>query len=138
MEKVCRFDLDWYFQYFIHTTHQIDYAIDRVAEGAETTTIECSRIGAMPMPQNITVTYTDGSATTYVAPLVMMPPTGPFDRRRGVVTEDWPMSCTRSSFDVPAEESPLSSAMPSSHSGSMWTGPTTAWSLAVSLYERNR
>jgi hypothetical protein len=100
MEKVCGFDLDWYFQYFIHTTHQIDYAIDRVAEGAETTTIECSRIGAMPMPQNITVTYTDGSATTYVAPLVMMRGHRPLADGEALLP-DWPWTHPTYSFDVP-------------------------------------
>lgn len=100
MEKVCGFDLDWYFQYFVHTTHQIDYAIDRVAEGAATTTIECSRIGAMPMPQNITVTYTDGSSKTYVAPLVMMRGHRPLAEGETLLP-DWPWTSPTYSFDVP-------------------------------------
>jgi hypothetical protein len=100
MEKVCGFDLDWYFQYFVHTTHQIDYAIDRVAEGATTTTIECSRIGAMPMPQNITVTYTDGSSMTYVAPLVMMRGHRPIAEGE-TLRPDWPWTSPTYSFDVP-------------------------------------
>lgn len=100
MEQVCGFDLDWYFQYFVHTTHQIDYAIDRVAEGATATTIECSRVGAMPMPQNITVTYTDGSSATFVAPLVMMRGHRPLAEEETLLP-DWPWTHPTFSFEVP-------------------------------------
>lgn len=100
MEKVCGFDLDWYFQYFVHTTHQIDYAIDRVAEGVETTTIECSRVGAMPMPQNITVTYTDGTEKAYLAPLVMMRGHRPLADGEALLP-DWPWTHPTYTFEVP-------------------------------------
>ena len=71
-----------------------------MAEGAETTTIECSRIGAMPMPQTITVTYTDGSATTYVAPLVMMRGHRPLAEGEALLP-DWPWTHPTYSFGVP-------------------------------------
>ena len=72
METASGLELDWYFQYFINTTHTIDYAISSVYEGEESAVIALERIGSMPMPQNITVTFADGSTQYFHAPLVMM------------------------------------------------------------------
>jgi len=102
MEKTCGFDLDWYFQYFVHTTLTIDYAIDRVAEGSETTEIQCSRIGAMPMPQNIRVTYADGTTASFVAPLVMMRGHRPLGDGETLL-EDWPWTHPTYAFSVPSK-----------------------------------
>ncbi|MFZ8836506.1 MAG: M1 family metallopeptidase [Flavobacteriales bacterium] len=100
MEQSCGFDLDWYFQYFINTTHTIDYAIDQVIEGKEMTTISCSRIGAMPMPQNITITYQDGSKASYLAPLVMMRGHRPL-KKDEVLLPDWPWTHPTYTFEIP-------------------------------------
>ena len=54
----------------------------------------------MTMPQNITVTYTDGSATTYVAPLVMMRGHRPL-RDGEALLPDWPWTHPTYAFDVP-------------------------------------
>ena len=72
METECGFELDWYFQYFINTTHTIDYAIEHVALGPDSTVIELARIGNMPMPQDLTITYLNGDQAHYHIPLVMM------------------------------------------------------------------
>ena len=100
MEKTSGLDLDWYFQYFVNSTHTIDYSIDRVAEGSETTTVDCSRLGAMPMPQNITVTYQDGSVAHYLAPLVMMRGHRPLAEGE-VLLPDWPWTNPTYTLEVP-------------------------------------
>lgn len=88
MEKTCGMDLDWYFQYFMHTTHQIDASIESVTAGNDTLTITMARPGAMPMPVDLLVTYTDGSEDAFHIPLVMMRGHRTLDPQE-VLLEDW-------------------------------------------------
>ena len=72
MENISGIELDWYFQYFVNTTHFIDYAITNVESSIMSTTITLERRGKMPMPQDIEVTFTDGLKVKMHIPLVMM------------------------------------------------------------------
>ncbi len=68
MEKVSGIHLDWYLNEWTQTTHTIDYGIKSV-EGSN---ITLERIGQMPMPIDVEVTYTDGSKEQFNIPLRMM------------------------------------------------------------------
>ena len=72
MERASGLELDWYFQYMMHTTDAIDYAVESVVNNEGTVTVELSRRGDMPMPQDVTLTWEDGSTTLVHIPLVMM------------------------------------------------------------------
>jgi hypothetical protein len=67
-EKVSEIHLDWYLNEWIETTHTIDYAIADVNENE----ITLARVGQMPMPIDLTVTYVDGSTENFNIPLRMM------------------------------------------------------------------
>ncbi|MCB4798257.1 M1 family metallopeptidase [Neotamlana laminarinivorans] len=67
-ERVSGLELDWYLIDFGQTTNTIDYGITSV----EDKTITLERIGLMPMPIDLTVTYTDGTTQNYYIPLQMM------------------------------------------------------------------
>ncbi|MCF7568734.1 M1 family metallopeptidase [Sabulilitoribacter arenilitoris] len=67
-EKISGLELDWYYIDFAQTTNTIDYSIKSVEEN----TITLERIGLMPMPIDLTVTYTDGSTEDFYIPLQMM------------------------------------------------------------------
>ena len=67
-EKVSGIQLDWYLNEWTQTTHTIDYGIKSV-NGKE---ITLERIGQMPMPIDVEVTYTDGSKESFNIPLRMM------------------------------------------------------------------
>ncbi len=67
-EKVSGIHLDWYLNEWIETTHTIDYGVKKI-NGKE---VVLERIGKMPMPIDITVTYTDGSTEDFYIPLQMM------------------------------------------------------------------
>ncbi|AZJ32947.1 Peptidase family M1 [Tenacibaculum mesophilum] len=67
-EKVSGLQLDWYLNEWTQTTHTIDYGIKSV-NGKE---ITLERIGLMPMPIDVEVTYTDGSKESFNIPLRMM------------------------------------------------------------------
>lgn len=67
-EKVSGIQLDWYLNEWTQTIHTIDYAVKGVS-GKE---ISLQRIGQMPMPIDLKVTYTDGSSEDFYIPLQMM------------------------------------------------------------------
>lgn len=67
-EKVSGLELDWYLIDFAQTTNTIDYAVKTI----EGKTVTLERIGLMPMPIDITVTYTDGNTESFYIPLQMM------------------------------------------------------------------
>ncbi|WP_456423022.1 M1 family metallopeptidase [Lutibacter sp.] len=67
-EKVSGIQLGWFLNEWIETTHTIDYAIASV----EDKTITLARVGKMPMPVDISVTYLDGTTEEFTIPLRMM------------------------------------------------------------------
>ena len=67
-EKVSGLELNWYLTDFAQTTNTIDYAVKAV----EGNSITLERVGLMPMPIDITVTYTDDTTEDFYIPLQMM------------------------------------------------------------------
>ncbi|MBR9756880.1 MAG: M1 family metallopeptidase [Algicola sp.] len=67
-EKVSGLELDWYLMDFAQTTNTIDYAVKTISDSD----ITLERIGLMPMPIDLTVTYTDGTTEDFYIPLQMM------------------------------------------------------------------
>ncbi len=72
MEKESGLELDWYKEYFVNSTKTIDYAIKEVKASDQSTAITLERIGAMPMPIDLVVTYKDGTKESIYLPLEMM------------------------------------------------------------------
>ena len=68
-EKVSGAELDWYLTDWTQTTNTIDYSIKEVADNG---TVTLERIGRMPMPLDILVTYQDGTQESLYVPLQMM------------------------------------------------------------------
>lgn len=71
-EKVSGMNLDWYLIDWTQTTNTIDYAIKEAKEVSGKTEVAVQRIGKMPMPLDILVTYADGTKEYFYAPLQMM------------------------------------------------------------------
>ncbi|QXP73216.1 M1 family metallopeptidase [Tenacibaculum sp. AHE15PA] len=67
-EKVSGIHLDWYLNEWTQTIHTIDYGVKAVS--GKDVTLE--RIGQMPMPIDVEVTYVDGSKEAFNIPLRMM------------------------------------------------------------------
>ena len=67
-EKISGLELDWYLMDFAQTTNTIDYGVKSI----EGNTVTLERIGLMPMPLDLTVTYTDGTTEDFYIPLQMM------------------------------------------------------------------
>jgi hypothetical protein len=92
-EKVSGIQLEWYLNEWIETTHTIDYAIAKV----EDKKITLARIGEMPMPIDITVTYVDGSTQEFNIPLRMMHGEKP---TKAIILKDWAWAHPKYSFRV--------------------------------------
>jgi aminopeptidase N len=72
MEQVSDMELDWFKEYFIHTTKTIDYVIDTVVATPTGTSISLANIGRMPMPIDIAIILDNGEMHTYTIPLDLM------------------------------------------------------------------
>ncbi|MFP4340034.1 MAG: M1 family metallopeptidase [Cyclobacteriaceae bacterium] len=91
MEKESGMELDWYHQYFVNTTRTIDYGIKTVEDKGENTHVTLERIGKMPMPQEVLVTYADGEQELFYIPLRIMRGEKPNDSEYSrTVLRDWP------------------------------------------------
>jgi hypothetical protein len=101
LEKVSGLELDWYFQYFINTTHTIDYGIKEVKVSRTTTDITLEKIGGMPMPQDLKVTFTDGGVLEYHIPLVIMRGHRELEGME-TLAEDWPWTNPTYTITVPS------------------------------------
>lgn len=64
--------LDWYLNYWIYTTKTIDYAVKSLDKNGKKSIITLQRIGEIPMPLDVEVTYNDGSRETFYIPLRIM------------------------------------------------------------------
>lgn len=92
-EKVTDFELDWYLIDFAQTTNTIDYAVDSIANK----TVSLKRIGMMPMPIDLTVTYEDGSTEDFYIPLQMMRGEKPTE---ATIISDWAWANPNYTFEV--------------------------------------
>jgi len=89
VERESGLELDWYFQDMMHTTNAVDYQVSGVQVHNDSAVVQLARLGDMAMPQDLTLTWEDGTTTSVHIPLVMM---------RGhrvladgeILGEDWP------------------------------------------------
>ena len=93
MEKASDLELDWYREYFVNTTHQIDYGIDTLlADEYGNAQLKLEKVGYMPMPVDVVVEYKDGKQEIFNIPLRIMRGNKPQEDEavKYTVAEDWP------------------------------------------------
>ena len=71
-EDVSGIQLDWYKMYFVNTTKTIDYGIDSLWEENGVSKLRLRRVGDMPMPIDLQLTFKDGSTQMHYIPLNLM------------------------------------------------------------------
>jgi hypothetical protein len=94
MEKVSGIHLDWYLNEWTQTTHSIDYGVKEI--NGDRVTLE--RIGKMPMPMDVEVTYEDGTKEMFNIPLRMMRGEKPTS---ATILEDWTFAHPSYTFQTP-------------------------------------
>ncbi len=71
-QDVSGIQLDWYKEYWISTTKSIDYSIDSLWGENGVSKIRLRRIGQMPMPIDLQLTFKDSSKEIHYIPLDIM------------------------------------------------------------------
>lgn len=71
-KDVSGLQLDWYKEYWINTTKTIDYSIDSLWEKDGKSIIRLRRIGQMPMPIDLKLTFKDSTSEIHYVPLDLM------------------------------------------------------------------
>ncbi|RAJ25650.1 peptidase M1-like protein [Gelidibacter algens] len=107
-EKVSGLELDWYLMDWTQTTNTIDYAIKTADSEGNTTTVTLERIGLMPMPLDLEITFADGTKTQYYIPLRMMRGAKPTPGATSVLT-DWAWAYPTYTFDIQKPKSAITS-----------------------------
>ena len=64
--------LDWYKEYWVYTTKTIDYGIDSLWSDGDVSKIRLKRIGQMPMPVDLQLTFKDSTKEVHTIPLDLM------------------------------------------------------------------
>ena len=97
-EKVSGFELDWYLTEWTQTTNTIDYEVTAVKNN----TVTLSRKGAMPMPIDVVIEYTDGSKEYMYIPLQMAraEKTNAYPNMKRTVQPDWAWAHSTYNFTV--------------------------------------
>ncbi|WP_286746304.1 MULTISPECIES: M1 family metallopeptidase [Roseivirga] len=106
-ERVSGLELDWYNEYFVYTTKTIDYGVKEVVGENNRTKVTLERVGLMPMPMDVVVTYKDGTKEVHYMALRMMRGEKPAETNDPrVVHPDWPWTHPTYEFTInrPASE----------------------------------
>ncbi len=89
-EKCSGMELDWYKEYWINSTKTIDYSVGDIAVVNNKTSITIKRIGKMPMPVDVLVTFKDGTQEIHYIPLNLMYGEKPIENKiPRTVHEEW-------------------------------------------------
>ena len=107
-EKVSGLELDWYLMDFAQTTNTIDYGVRGITENNGTSTVILQRIGLMPMPLDIEVTFKDGTKQQYYIPLQMMRGEKPV-ANNVTILKDWAWAYPTYRFEIKAAKKDIKS-----------------------------
>ncbi|MEP6584490.1 MAG: M1 family metallopeptidase [Ginsengibacter sp.] len=89
-QDVSGIQLDWYKEYWVYTTKTIDYSIDSLWQENGTSKIRLRRIGQMPMPVDLELTFKDSSKEMHHIPLDLMFGNKPSENNEPrTVHEEW-------------------------------------------------
>ncbi len=102
-EKSSQLELDWYKEYFYHTTLTVDYAISNVSFMDNNTLVVLERKGKVPMPVDIVITKKDGTKMGYTIPLQIMRGAKGADLSGidWIVSPDWAWTNPQYSLNLP-------------------------------------
>ncbi|MCY4560721.1 MAG: M1 family metallopeptidase [Flavobacteriaceae bacterium] len=101
VERVSGIHLQWYLTDWTQTIKTIDYKIDEVVDGGSQTYVKLERMGQMPMPLDVLVSFSDGSQQIHYIPIPLM--RGEKENHYGskfILEKDWPWAYPDYTFIV--------------------------------------
>uniref|UniRef100_UPI0026ED1558 M1 family metallopeptidase n=1 Tax=Mesonia mobilis TaxID=369791 RepID=UPI0026ED1558 len=96
-EKVSGAELSWYLNDWTRTTNTVDYSIKSVEAAGNGSEIVLERIGQMPMPIEVEVTFDDNYTQNYYIPLALMRWE---QKNNGNQLEDWDWGHPTYTFEI--------------------------------------
>ncbi len=100
-EKLSNMELDWYKEYWINSTKTIDYGVGDIDVQDGKRLITLKRIGKMPMPVDVLVTYKDGTQELHYIPLNLMYGEKPAENKiQRIVHPEWRWTHPEYSFEI--------------------------------------
>jgi len=100
-ENVSGLELQWYKEYWIYTTRTIDYAIGDINMNGNNASITINRLGLMPMPVDILITYKDGTQEMHYIPMSLMYGAKPAENNiQRIVHDEWKWVNPQYSFSI--------------------------------------
>ena len=87
-QDVSGIQLDWYKEYFVYTTKTIDYSIDSLWSDGQVSKIRLRRIGQMPMPIDLQLTFKDSTKEIHTIPLDLMFGNKPAESNVATIVDD--------------------------------------------------
>ena len=96
-EKVSDLELEWYLNDWTRTTNKVDYDLEIFDKNSRDLSIK--RIGRIPMPLEVLVSFGDGSTAMYYIPIDLMQGNKTFDNNV-IVLEPWSWVNTKYVFEV--------------------------------------
>ncbi len=100
-EKISGIELQWYNQYWINTTRTIDYAIGDINMNGNNAGITLKRLGLMPMPVDVLITYKDGTQELHYIPMDLMFGAKPAENNiKRIVHDEWKWVDPEYSFTI--------------------------------------
>ena len=89
-QDVSGIQLGWYKEYWLNTIKTIDYSIDSLWEDGNVTKIRLRRIGQMPMPIDLELTFKDSTKELHYIPMDMMLAGKPAENsEKRIIHEEW-------------------------------------------------
>jgi len=89
-QDVSGIQLGWYKEYWLNTIKTIDYSIDSLWEDSGVTKIRLRRIGQMPMPVDLELTFKDSTKELHYIPMDMMLANKPVENsEKRFVHQEW-------------------------------------------------
>ena len=89
-QDVSGIQLGWYKEYWLNTIKTIDYSIDSLWEEGNVSKIRLKRIGQMPMPIDLELTFKDSTKELHYIPMDMMLANKPAEGNdKRIIHEEW-------------------------------------------------
>ncbi len=108
-EKTSGIQLQWFKEYWMNSTKTVDYGLNDILAGEKGAILSIQRIGKMPMPVEVYVTYKDGSSETHYMPLDLMLSGKKAELANWITHAEWKWTAPTYSFELSKPISQLKS-----------------------------
>lgn len=108
-EKTSGIQLQWFKEYWVNSTKTVDYGLNDIQAGEKGAILSIQRVGKMPMPVEVYVTYKDGSSETHYMPLDLMLSGKKAEAANWITHAEWKWTAPTYSFELSKPISQLKS-----------------------------